>query len=154
MLLEHLDQNQYEQEAVPRLQAPSILATIGKRQKTTAPEGDSEVSWNPPPSSSSVLAEINSNGSVVRKTSKPTAPSKENRMKRKHESDTNASVIRRAIARPTRSATTNRKIFNINHDTRDKENFEVDISFSDTSSLSNITGSNAAAELTSTPSNE
>jgi hypothetical protein len=75
-------------------------------------------------------------------------------MKRKHESDTNASVIRRAIARPTRSATTNRKIFNINHDTRDKENFEVDISFSDTSSLSNITGSNAAAELTSTPSNE
>jgi hypothetical protein len=68
-------------------------------------------------------------------------------MKRKHESDANASVIRRPIARPTRSATTgNRKIFDINHDTRDKENFDVDISFSDLSSLSNPTGSNADAE--------
>ncbi|KAJ6013184.1 hypothetical protein N7522_003539 [Penicillium canescens] len=132
-------------------QAPSTSAIIGKRRKTTAPEGDSEVSWNPP-SSSSILVEKDSNGSVARKASKPTAPGKENRMKRKHiESDANASVIRgsrRPIARPTRSAITNRKIFDINHDNRDREEFEVDISFSDQSSLSNITGSNADAELT------
>ncbi|KAJ6094468.1 hypothetical protein N7467_001981 [Penicillium canescens] len=92
-----------------------------------------------------------------------TAPGKENRLaasntrsgtKRKHlEIDTNTPVTRGSrgpIARPTRSATTgNRKIFDINHDTCDREDFGVDISFSDLSSLSNITGSsNADAETT------
>ena len=85
---EQLDRSQYGQEAAPRHHPRHhrhhrASAIAGKRQKTTAAEGDSEVSWNPP-SSSSVLAEINSNGSVARKASKPTAPGKENRMKRKH----------------------------------------------------------------------
>jgi hypothetical protein len=87
---------------------PPVSTVAGKRQKTTAPEGDSEVSWNPPPSSSSVLAEINSNGSVARKASKPTAPGKENRMKRKHlEIDTINPATRgnRQAVRPTRSVT-------------------------------------------------
>ncbi|KAJ6090873.1 hypothetical protein N7499_003587 [Penicillium canescens] len=144
-------------KAAASSQASSTLSTsaiIGKRRKTKATEGDSEVSWNPPPSSSSALVERDSNGSVARKANKPTAPGKENRTKRKHiESDADASAVRgsrgRPIARHTRSATTgNRKIFDTNHDTRDREDFGVDISFSDQSSLSNITGSNADAEPT------
>jgi hypothetical protein len=97
---------------------------------------------------------------VARKAraSKPTAPGKENRIKRKHlEIDTTNPAMRgnRQVVRPTRSATSNsRQIFNINRDTQNGESFEVDVSFSDLSSLSNITGSNADAELTNTPSNE
>jgi hypothetical protein len=146
--------------STPSIPAPTP-ATIRKRRKTAATGGDSEVSWNPP-SSSLVLAEKDSNGSVVRKTSKPTAPGKENRMKRKHldiDSTNPATRGNRQTVKSTRSATSNkRQIFNISRDThtntQDGENFEVDVSFSDLSSLSNITGSNADAELTSAPSNE
>ncbi|OGE48058.1 hypothetical protein PENARI_c033G09528 [Penicillium arizonense] len=159
-------------------QAPSTStpAIIGKRRKTTAPEGDSEVSWNPP-SSSSALAEINSNGSVARKASKPTAPGKENQpvsdttnrdthsgTKRKHlEIDTNSLTIRSnrgSVAKKATISVASGKgsqwpIFDIvSRDTHEGEGFRVDISFSDTSGLSNITGSNAEAELTNTPSNE